>query len=69
MNDTQSTIARPDVVEDEHLTFLDALRNSGVTNMWGAGDYLEEHKDLNYKDAEIVLLYWMKSYSERQHNA
>ena len=58
---------RPTVVEEEHLTFLDELRESGATNMFGAAPYLESAFDLERKEARIVLSYWMQSFSER-HN-
>jgi len=56
---------RPEVVKDSHLTFLDCLQRSGVTNMFGAGAYLQEHCDLDRRDAHTVLSYWMESYDER----
>ena len=58
-------IERPEVVTDEHLEYLDDLRESGVTNMYGAGAYLEIDFEINEKEAWIVLSYWMKSFSER----
>ena len=33
---------RPDIVKDEHLEYLDGLRKSSVTNMFGAGSYVQE---------------------------
>ena len=36
-------VERPDIVTDEHLEYLDDLRESGVTNMFGAGSYLEDN--------------------------
>jgi len=35
-----TTTERPEIVTDEHLDYLDELRESGVTNMFGAGAYL-----------------------------
>ena len=32
---------RSEIVTDEHLKYLDGLRESGVTNMFGAGEYVE----------------------------
>jgi hypothetical protein len=60
-------VARPDFVKDEHLEYLDALRESGVTNMWGAGLYLEKaFKELRKdRKANKVLGYWMETFSER----
>ncbi len=62
-------IERPEIVEEKHLIFLDVVQGSGVTNMFGAGSYLEEHHDLNRRDASTVLQYWMASYEEREHPA
>jgi hypothetical protein len=53
------------IVEQSHLEYLDNLRESGVTNMFGAGQYLESTFDLNRRDARTVLGYWMESFEER----
>lgn len=54
---------RPEIVLDEHLEFLDALRESGVTNMFGAGSYLRDRfPDLTKETAGRVLSYWMASF-------
>lgn len=55
----------PEIVKKEHLTYLDALRESGATNMWGAGPYLEKEFGVSRKDAKIIVLYWMGTFSER----
>jgi len=52
---------RPDVVDDEYLEYLDTLRKSGVTNMYGACAYLEEEFWIGRKDAETILLYWTET--------
>ena len=46
--------------------FLEALRRTGVTNMYGAAPYLCEVKefDLTYDQAHEVLSNWMHNYSE-----
>ena len=57
---------RPEIVEDEHLGYLDELRAWGATNMFGARPYLmEEYPELTSKEAQSILLYWMDSFSER----
>ena len=56
---------RPDFVTDEHLEYLDDLRESGVTNMFGATPYVEGEFDLNREDARAILNYWMATFSER----
>ena len=60
-----TTTERPTIVEDEHLEYLDDLRESGATNMFGARPYLIEEFDLDEDDAKTILLYWMHSFSER----
>lgn len=57
---------RPEFVTEEHLEFLDDLRESGVTNMFGATPYIEdEYPELTGQEAKDLLLYWMDSFSER----
>jgi hypothetical protein len=58
---TEQTL-RPEVVEDTHLEFLDSLRESGVTNMFGASPYLAEAFGLDKKDSVAVLAYWMETF-------
>jgi hypothetical protein len=57
---------RPAIVTEEHLEYLDELRESGVTNMFGARPYLMlKFPLLNIDEAGMVLSYWMKSFGER----
>jgi len=50
----------------DYLTYLDVLRESGVTNMFGAVPYLlEEFSELSEENARKVLKNWMKTFSER----
>lgn len=57
---------RPEFCTDEMLVFLDSLRQSGVTNMFGAAPYLEEEFDeLNRNKARETLGYWMESFEKR----
>lgn len=46
----------------KYYQFLEGLRRSGVTNMFGAAPYLMECHDLNKYDANIILLSWMDNY-------
>tara|TARA_R110000787_G_scaffold70091_1_gene155815 strand:- start:13333 stop:13518 length:186 start_codon:yes stop_codon:yes gene_type:complete len=43
--------------------YLDNLRESGVTNMFGAGVYLENEFGLEKKEARKVLANWMTNKS------
>ena len=56
---------KPEILTEEHLTYLDNLRESGVTNMYGATEYIEREFSVSKKDAKEILLYWMKTFSER----
>jgi len=51
---------------EEHLTYLDELRASGITNMFGARPYLiEAFPELEKREAGNILGYWMENFSER----
>ena len=56
---------QPEFVTNEHLSYLDDLRDSGVTNMFGAGEYLEDEFMMDSGKARETLSYWMKTFSER----
>jgi hypothetical protein len=57
---------RPSFVTEEHLNYLDELRESGATNMFGARPYLmREFPLLDNDEAGMVLSYWMRSFGER----
>jgi len=58
-------VNRPDFVTDDHLEYLDALRESGATNMFGATPYVESTFGMSRKEAMAVLMYWMNTFSER----
>ena len=55
---------RPEIVTDELLEYLDDLRESGVTNMFGAGPYVEEEFGMDRRDAGVVVQYWMSTFGE-----
>lgn len=60
------TITRPEFCTDEMLEYLDDLRESGVTNMFGARPYVErEFPELSSKEAGQVVTHWMKTFTER----
>ena len=51
---------------DEYFEFLDELRKSGVTNMYGAVPYLMAAFDyLSEDEAKHILIDWMKTFSDR----
>ena len=52
------------MIDKEYSDYLESLRQSGVTNMFGAGVYLENEFGLSKKDARNVLIEWMQSYQK-----
>ena len=67
--DGQENVAKIDAmlkegaIKDMH-TFLNDLRDSGVTNMFGAAPYLQKEFGLEKGEARQVLANWMQSFSE-----
>lgn len=50
----------------EQLEYLDALRESGVTNMFGAAPYLKKKfPELTEAEARSILVRWMETFTER----
>lgn len=55
--------------EEEVFIFLDTLRESGVTNMFGAAPYIEEEFGISRKEATKMLVRWMETFSQRHPEA
>ena len=51
-------------ITQEQRQYLNELRRSGVTNMFGAGACLEHEFGLTKKEAGDVLVEWMRTFSE-----
>ena len=49
----------------EYFEFLETLRSSGITNMFGAVPYLQQEFGLDRYKARDVLLAWMESYKRQ----
>jgi hypothetical protein len=47
---------------NEYYEYLDFLRASGVTNMFGAAPYLEDRFDLSRQEARKILIEWMEHF-------
>ena len=45
--------------------YLDALRESGVTNMFGAAVYLREEFGIDRSEANALLTEWMRTFASR----
>ncbi len=53
------------VAEQEILTYLNDLRNSGATNMFGALPYLQaEFPDVTKQECKRCLQLWMNTFNE-----
>ena len=46
----------------EHKEYLDELRESGETNMFGAASYLVMEFGLEKKEARAILSEWMATF-------
>tara|TARA_B100000795_G_scaffold92412_1_gene67543 strand:+ start:422 stop:595 length:174 start_codon:yes stop_codon:yes gene_type:complete len=51
--------------QQDYFDYLVELRDSGVTNMWGAAPYLEDKFWLEPSEAKEVLKLWIKSFEEK----
>ena len=52
----------------EEFLFLNQLRESGVTNMFGAAPYIAEEFDISKPEARKVLSAWMDWVNENTDN-
>ena len=53
-----------DISQEEISEYLNELRKSGVTNMFGAGAYIEKEFGIAKEDAKKALSYWMKNFKK-----
>ena len=52
-------------MKQEYFAYLESLRDSGVTNMFGAAPFLQHQFGLSKQEAKEVLLEWMNSYRSK----
>ena len=55
-----------DRIDQKYIDFLNSLRESGITNMFGARPYLQETFDLSKAEAGKVLANWMSNFQAYQ---
>ena len=60
---------RPEFCTDEHLDYLDELRESRITNMLGAAPFVKREFGLTTDQSLKVLSYWMDSFGQRKRAA
>ena len=51
------------MTDNKYWLFLERLRKSGVTNMYGSPQYLMEAFGLGFHEAVKVVNEWMKNYN------
>lgn len=51
-------------IEKEAMQYLNRLRDSGVTNMFGAAPYVEQEFGLDRVEARRILTLWMNNFNE-----
>lgn len=50
---------------DQYFRFLDCLRETGITNMWGAGWYVQREFGVTRKESFAIVAEWMRTFSKR----
>jgi len=50
------------MTKEDIFEYLDALRESGVTNMWGAPAYLQQEFNMNKQEARDYFFEWMNNF-------
>ena len=48
----------------EVYEYLDKLRESGITNMFGAGSFIQDEFGVDQKEASELLSGWMKGFGK-----
>lgn len=54
-----------DLIKDEVFVFLDALRESGSINMFGAAPHVKDWFDVDTAQARFLVAEWMRTFSQR----
>ena len=57
---------RPHGYTDEIRDYLNDLRESGRTNMYGADQYLQKEMSISKNLARTHVSYWMKSFGKEE---
>ena len=51
----------------EEFIYLENLRRSGITNMYGASPYLSDEFGYSKKEATKILCLWMENYDSKDY--
>lgn len=55
------------MTDNKYHIYLEKLRRSGETNMFGATPYLMKEFDLPYAEAVKILVLWMSTYNSEDY--
>ena len=55
------------MTDNKYWIFLEKLRRSGVTNMYGAAPYIQEEFGVGRKEAVAILADWMRNYNRADY--
>jgi len=66
--DLPDKMVKDEFWRNEVYLYLEQLRESGETNMFGAGVYLQKHFKLPKDEAIMYLTDWMKQYNKGEDN-
>lgn len=61
---TPRSLTTEDGKMETYFFFLNRLRDSGSVNMFGAAVVLQEVFDVDRKEAQRILLEWMKQFED-----
>lgn len=53
------------VLTQEHKTYLNDLQRSGVVNMFGSGEYVQDEFGVTRHEARAIVKQWMKWVQEQ----
>tara|TARA_R100000234_G_C4922866_1_gene144976 strand:- start:417 stop:632 length:216 start_codon:yes stop_codon:yes gene_type:complete len=53
-------------IKNEVFLYLEELRESGETNMFGAAAYIQNEFNLDKKTSIKYLSHWMRSYNKQE---
>jgi len=62
--ETKETTRTTTPQEKEVMEFLNTLRDSGVTNMFGAAPYIVDEFGIDKGEARRMLTLWMNNFKE-----
>lgn len=54
----------PKDIESKHMIFLEDLRQSGQTNMFGAVPFIQLKFKIDETKSRDILLFWLDNYNE-----